>query len=83
MRMTQNKSVDAFGVKGKWLCNAGLILAATLDQTTIKQNPVLDDSQKVTGPGHLAGSTEKLYIQCHITPPDQQARGNVRPILME
>ena len=74
MRMTQNNGIDAFGIKGKGFRIACFIFATTLDQTTIEQNPVLADSQQVTGTGHLAGSAEKLDIQSHIMPLGQQAQ---------
>lgn len=62
MGVAQNYCINRFRIKGKWLAIACLIFAATLDQTTIKQNPLISNRQQVTRTGYLTGCTMKLNI---------------------
>jgi hypothetical protein len=68
MGMTQYHRVNTCGIKGKRIPITFLILAATLDQTTIKQKTLITNSHQMAGTGNLAGSAKKLDIYGHTTP---------------
>ena len=62
MGVAQNHRINHFWIKGKWLAIACLIFVTALNQTTIKQNPLISNRQQVTRTGYLTGCTMKLNI---------------------
>lgn len=71
--MAQHQGVDRCRIEGKGLAVAGLVLAATLDQPTVEQDPLLTNLDQMAGTGDLTGRTETSNLECHSRSPFIQA----------